>query len=183
MSSIIDKAFDRAYNEAADCYNNNELEKCVEKANELLDDGAAPRFHRMKAWILLAYVLGDWHEANDCFVKADSLWLIVRRWYRVGDDAGVDESLEELRLELDELKNVLTTDEPSDYDPEAAIDAAIAAHDSEVEDATAMEEDNDPDTSEAASRKAEEQEPSIIAILRPKVQNELVSEVVLNEAD
>lgn len=183
MSSIIDRAFSRAYNEAAELYDNDELEKCVEKANELLADGAAPRYHRMKTWILLAYVLGDWNDANDCFVKAESLWQIVRRWHTVGEDAKVDRSLEDIQVALVELKEILEADKPPENSSEADVNAAMTENDSEAEEAKGMEEDDDPDTSEAAREAEEEQEPSIIATLRPKAQNEPVSEVVLNEGD
>lgn len=96
MSAIIGVAFGQAHNGTTAIHDNDEL-RGMNKASEVLDDDdAAPRCHRMKAWILLGNVLGDWDEANDCF-KAQSVWQIVRRWHTVGEDESVDASLEELR--------------------------------------------------------------------------------------
>ncbi|SMR42730.1 unnamed protein product [Zymoseptoria tritici ST99CH_1E4] len=132
MSSIIDRAFTQAYNEVAEHYNNDELEECVRKGKEILDDDAAPRYHRIKTWILLGNVL-EWDEANACFLRAEAMWRLVRRWHRVGHDAQADEAIEELRISLDELKEALDVDRPLNDDPETAVEDAIATHDANVE--------------------------------------------------
>lgn len=125
--SIINRAFALAYNEAAELYDTDQLEACIEKCNEILHDSAAPRYHRMKTWVLLNNVLGDWEEANECLVKAESMWRIVRRWNVVGKDAEVDASLDELRGYLDELKAALDAEKATDYDVEKAGEVSVDA--------------------------------------------------------
>jgi hypothetical protein len=132
MSSIIDKAFTDAYNECAELYDNEELEKCIEKAQALLDEGAAPRYHRMKTWILLGNCLGDWDEAHDSYVEALTMWQIVRRWHRAGEDAKVDATMEELRVSLEELKEALAKDKPA-YDADEEVANRMAEHDATVQ--------------------------------------------------
>jgi tetratricopeptide (TPR) repeat protein len=132
MSSIIDKAFTDAYNECAELYDNDELEKCIEKAQALLDYGAAPRYHRMKTWILLGNCLGDWDEAHDSYVEAETMWRIVRRWHRAGEDAKVDAAMEELRVSLEELKETLAKDKPA-YDDDEEVANRMAEHDAAVQ--------------------------------------------------
>ena len=120
MSRIVDKPFTDTYNECNELYDKGELEKCIEKAQEILEDGATPRYHRMKPWILLEDCLGVWDEAIDCYNKAQSVWQIVRRWSRAGDDAEADAALEELYSELEALKKTLAEDQAA-YDPDEEV--------------------------------------------------------------
>jgi hypothetical protein len=137
MGSIIDRAFNRAYNEAVDCCNNGELRECAKKCNEILDDGASPRYHQMKLRILLGSILGDSYEAWRCFLQAESMWRIVRRWHPIGEDAAADEALEELRVALAELKEELEKEDQMEDAEEAIEDEkASNAH----EDADALRE-------------------------------------------
>lgn len=57
MSSVFDKAFTAVIDECLELYDKDELEKCVEKAQQRVDDAAAPRYHRLRPWILLGSVL------------------------------------------------------------------------------------------------------------------------------
>ncbi|SMY29701.1 unnamed protein product [Zymoseptoria tritici ST99CH_1A5] len=132
MSSAIDRAFAQLYNEASDHYDNDELEECAAKAREIIDDRGTPRYHRMRALILLGNVLGDWEEANDCFVRAQALWRIIRRWQPVGQDAEADAALDELRVCLDQLEGALAEDRPPDDDSDAAVDATADSHEDEL---------------------------------------------------
>lgn len=67
MNHIDNKAFPAAYNKRIELCNNDELEKCIEKAQENLEDGGNPRYHRMQTWILLECCHEDWAEADDCY--------------------------------------------------------------------------------------------------------------------
>lgn len=99
MSRIVDKAFTDAYNESNELYDKDELEKCIKKPQEILADGAAPCYHRMKVWILL----GNCFE--DCGMKLStaitrlslSMWHIMRRWNRAGEDAKIDANIRSRR--------------------------------------------------------------------------------------
>lgn len=57
------------------------------------DDSAAPRHHRTETWILLGNCFEDWDGAIDCYNKAQSMWHIMRRWNRAGEDAEIDASI------------------------------------------------------------------------------------------
>ena len=65
----------------------------------------------MKALILLASIAEDEDEAKSCYLKAESLWQMVRRANKAGDRASVDNFLDEIRKELDDLKRELDPDE------------------------------------------------------------------------
>jgi hypothetical protein len=51
-----------------------------------------------------------WDEAWDCYLKAQAMWHIVRRWHRAGEDAETNSMLEELHGELGVLKEALAID-------------------------------------------------------------------------
>lgn len=129
----IDLAFNERYNEAHQCYGNHELDRCIEKCQELLEDPTNPRFHRMKTLVLLGSTLGEWYEANGCHVKADILLSIVRRWHPEGEDAGVGEAMQECRAEISELKAALKQDYRDEFDAEEEVEAGVVDHDAKVE--------------------------------------------------
>lgn len=97
------RALRKHYNEARHNFRGDDLDKCVEKSPELLEDSAIPHFDRTKTPVLLGGVLGDWHEANKCSLKADTFWSIVRRWHCEGEGAEVDDAMEECHSEIGEL--------------------------------------------------------------------------------
>lgn len=128
MGPIVGSPSTDAVDECLELHDKDELEKCVEKAIQILDDAAAPRCHRMKTWILLRSVLGDWDEVWDCYSNAQSMWHI---WYCAGENAGTDAAMEEMRVELDALKKALMEEKPAHgfveevAEPVAALDAAV----------------------------------------------------------
>lgn len=118
--------------------------------------------------------LGSWEEANGCYIKAQFMWRICRRWNAPGENALVDENLEEIRVELEELEEALGADEnrPKEYDVEKAVAARVRARDEAVEDEKAMTADENPDLlrkldgeARKALRKADEEAKMA---LRPK---------------
>jgi hypothetical protein len=52
-ASVIDRAFNEAFNELSKYYEDYELDTCVEEARELLQNGALPRYHRIRTLVLL----------------------------------------------------------------------------------------------------------------------------------
>jgi hypothetical protein len=51
-NSVPDRAFTEAFNELNKYYEDDELDTCVEKARELLQDRALPRYHRIRTLVL-----------------------------------------------------------------------------------------------------------------------------------
>jgi hypothetical protein len=96
MTSIIDEQFTKALNAAYNLYHDDRLQECQKAASDLLGDDAIPRYHRMKVLILLASILGDWEDANECRVDAWALYNLVRRWHPVGNNLTADEALDEI---------------------------------------------------------------------------------------
>lgn len=111
MTSTIDEQFTNALNAAFNLYHEERLVECQKAASDLLANSAIPRYHRMKVLILLASILGDWEEANECRVDAWALYNIVRRWHPVGNDSTADESLDEILVQLREVDSALEEDE------------------------------------------------------------------------
>ncbi|KAI4907538.1 hypothetical protein J4E90_009567 [Alternaria incomplexa] len=91
----------------------------------------------MKALMLLASTLGDWEDANNCRVEAETLWRAHRRRHPEGENAALDRYTDELRGFLDEVGVELERTKHGDYESE---DDDAAAHEEHVKDATdAME--------------------------------------------
>ncbi|KAK5734454.1 hypothetical protein LTR17_008955 [Elasticomyces elasticus] len=150
MQDTIDAQFTTGYNEVHRLYEENDLEGCIAKAEELLDEPAIPRFHRMKTLILLGNVLGDWNEAEDCRVRAEAIWRVVRRWHPEGADEEVDTAMQELRVSLDDLHEVLREEAPQEYAPELSIQDLVDANDREVAAARAVAQATEDDPEELA---------------------------------
>ncbi|KAI4920568.1 hypothetical protein J4E85_009335 [Alternaria conjuncta] len=136
----IDKSFTKALNEAGELYNNDRLDECIEKTRALLADDAIPRYHRMKALLLLASTLGNWLDASNCHAEAEILWRVVRRWNPEGEDAVLDRHMDELREHIDDVDAALVRTEPDDYYLEDDVDDESTAQDEQVIDATAAME-------------------------------------------
>jgi len=66
-------------------------------------------------------MLPEWVDSNDCRVKAETMWRIVRRWHPLGEDKVVDEAMAEIRRSLDELNDDLKNSEPEAYDMEEEV--------------------------------------------------------------
>ncbi|KAH7083686.1 hypothetical protein FB567DRAFT_550724 [Paraphoma chrysanthemicola] len=124
----------RGFSAAAELYQQDEYEQCIVALRELLADPAIPRYHHIKCLTLLGGTLGDWQEAYACFVKAETIWRITKRWYCDDKDPEVREGLDDLREGLNELKQALSDDEEGlhesmqDVDAEADVLQALAAH-------------------------------------------------------
>jgi hypothetical protein len=132
--SIIDEAFTNGFNEANDLYNEGILDRCIEKSYALLNDPAIPIFHRIKTLILLASTLGDWNDANEHRIEAETLWRAVRRWHPQGRDTIVDEHMTEIRGTLDELDAVLREEELEDIDVDEPMMNSMEASNEGVQD-------------------------------------------------
>jgi len=117
-ASDIDKAFTKALNEAGSFCNKDRLDKCTEMARALLAHKSTSRHHRMKALMLLASTLGDWEDANNCRVEAETLWRAHRRRHPEGENAALDRYTDELRGFLDEVGVELERTKHGDYESE-----------------------------------------------------------------
>jgi hypothetical protein len=132
-NSIIDRQFTRQLRAAFRLYDADLLAECEISTRELLNDGDIPRWHRMKALIMLGSIAEDAAEAADCYRTADSLWWMVRRKTPTLDDGkvdrSVDRSLNEIRSELDGLEEALgiRPDVDMEWTEEDDLTAAIAA--------------------------------------------------------
>jgi len=51
--NVPNRAFTEAINELNKYYVDHELDTCIEKARELLQDSALPRYHRIRTLVLL----------------------------------------------------------------------------------------------------------------------------------
>lgn len=86
-------------------YHNDNLEM-YESEQILLADAAIPRYHRMKALLLLSDIASDLDEAQHYYAEAEALWRIVRGQHALGNSI-VDIELSHCRKCLDELAEVL----------------------------------------------------------------------------
>lgn len=131
--SIIDHRFTEDFNKANDLYHDNKLKDCVALARELLDDLAILRYHRMITLILLSSTLGDWHEANEHRIRAETIWHVARRAHPEGQTPILDGYMQELGIALDELEETLEDEAPAGYDVRSEMSKALRKHDEEVE--------------------------------------------------
>jgi hypothetical protein len=115
MTSIIHEQFTKALNAAFKLYHEDRLIECQEAALDLLEDYAMPRYHRIKVLMLLASILGDWEEADQCRIDAWALYRLVRRWHTVGNDLIADEALDEILVQLREVDSALEEDAPEEW--------------------------------------------------------------------
>jgi hypothetical protein len=169
----IDIHFSEAFNRAAQKYQDNRLEECIEESRALLHCPALPRYFRISSLILLGSTLGDWPEAQKCYVLAESLWRITRRWHPEGEDEVIDESLEELREGLVELREALDADEDAQRF-ETPVSRLAAQHGSKVADEKARNIDGNA-VDEDAVKKA------TTSPTDPATASEVPEEVVLDE--
>jgi hypothetical protein len=115
MTSIIDKQFTKALNAAYKLYHEDRLLECQKAALDLLEDYTMPRYHRMKVLMLLASILGDWEEADQCRIDAWALYRLVRRWHTVGNDLIADKALDQILVHLREVDSALEEDVPEEW--------------------------------------------------------------------
>jgi hypothetical protein len=115
MTSIIDEQFTDALNAAYQLFHEDRLQECQEAALDLLEDYAMPRYHRTKVLILLACILGDWEEADQCRTDAWALYRLVRRWHPVGNSLIADEALDQILVQLREADIALEEDAPEEW--------------------------------------------------------------------
>lgn len=101
------QTFAQALNQLLGFYEAEELQKCADGAQDLLDDPALPRYHRIKTLVLLAHCLDEYADILDCSWEAERLYLVARDAFPSGEDAPSNEALLELRTSLDELKKYL----------------------------------------------------------------------------
>ena len=123
-------------------YEDDELDTCVEKARELLQYDALPRYHCMMTLALLGSVVdygcsspfldqclpfhSDWRENRCSCVKADTLWRFVQRLHPAGENEKNDAAMDELRDYILELRPVLEKEQAKAGDGEDVDDDEAA---------------------------------------------------------
>ncbi len=125
------------FNEAVDdlikLWDEDQLVECVIKTRELLDNPNLPRYHRMRALILLGATLADLDDCQACYEEAESIWRLVKYWNPEGQDKDVDEVLAGLRRSLNSLSYALDAEENhsnearTQLNPFEALDAGVAS--------------------------------------------------------
>jgi hypothetical protein len=135
---ISDRQFTRQLEAAIKLYNADILEECEQVTKKLVNHHAIPLYHRTKAPCILASIVEDDDEAWSYYSEAEALWRMVKRASDNGDIKDVDESLAEIREELDELKRELNSGDDWTEENQADADkedvAAAGAHDDEFMD-------------------------------------------------
>jgi hypothetical protein len=121
----------------------------------------------MKTLIILASTVGNWWEANEYFVDAQTLWRIEKRWHAEGDNISVDGYLEEIKIELDELDKVLADEEPEDSDHETTVDDISIFHDESIADTQGTIDDLGVDDRLDPGRQAHVDSPAMLSIMYP----------------
>lgn len=106
-----------------DLYKAGQVDESIEAAQDLLEDGDLPRYHRIKTLIFLATAIEGWDDIEECRLEAENLWAMARRWSPEGRDFKNDQAFDELRTALDVVK--------TDQQQEAAEDYALEMEDEE----------------------------------------------------
>lgn len=163
---VIDRAFTEAFNELNKYYEDDELDTCVGKARELLQDVALPRYHLIRTLVLLGSAVEsicsspfldkclpthrDWREGRGCCLEADTLWRFVRRLNRAGENDENNAAIDELRDYILELRAVLDQEQAKAGDgedvddDETAVQARLEDYKSQLaEDEAFAEAEND----------------------------------------
>jgi hypothetical protein len=177
--SVPDRAFTEALNELNKYYEDDELDTCVEKARELLQDIDLPRYHRIRTLVLCGSAVEygcsspcldkclplhrDWREGRCCCLEADTLWRLVRHLHPAGENEKNDAALDELRDYILELRAALDEEQSRAGDgpdvdvddDEAAVQARLVDYETELAEEKALveAEKDDPEALLAADAK------------------------------
>jgi hypothetical protein len=148
--STSDNYFIDRLHEAADLYNSDRLDECIEKTRALLAHPRIPRYHRMSTLITLSSTPGDWSEVNAFHERAEALWRVTRCYHPAEEDAELDTFLASLRESLDAAGAALEQEDPDGYDVEDAVNDSVGAHEESVRDETASMKSLDMEESSTA---------------------------------
>ena len=96
----------RAFNDLHALFEDDQLQECVDQAQELLESNL-PRHFRIKVLVLLATAAEDWHDSESCRSEAEMLWSMFRWFNPKGADESIDAALAEHCKSLDSLKAAL----------------------------------------------------------------------------
>ncbi len=95
------------YASAFALYDAGRTEEAEIRARTLLADRSIHKFRRMQMLILLCACVKEWGEAYSLYCDVEELWQGMRRRYREGADADVDEVLANARDSIDHIHFVL----------------------------------------------------------------------------
>ncbi|OBT96284.1 hypothetical protein VE01_05795 [Pseudogymnoascus verrucosus] len=140
--------FDREYNKALALYNDGDKEEeCIAAAQDLLQKPDLPRYHRIMTLILLSAASTNWNDAEDSRLEAERLWDQTHRHYSRVDDPDASQTLTELRVDLDVVKELQIEELEKlermfgEYDGEYDVDDEEEGDEEEYEKEQEREED------------------------------------------
>jgi hypothetical protein len=152
--SVIDHAFNEAFNELGKYYDDDELDTCVEKARELLQNSALSRYHRIRTLVLL----GSTAEYGYSSPFLDKCLPFHRDWrvrllYPADENEKSDAAMDKLRDYILELRAILDQEQAdagrgedvdTDADDETAVKARLENYEAQsAEDKALAEAEND----------------------------------------
>jgi hypothetical protein len=108
MASTTDRQFTVMFNKLLQMYNDdNEDEQCAFQAKLMIQDENCPRYHRLRALVLISHATDDYGEALKYYDKAEQFLRLWMRGNAEGENEIANTALEEVRAMLDELKEGL----------------------------------------------------------------------------
>jgi len=135
--NIIDARFMGAFHHAKALYG-NDRDKNIAKAREFLDGPGLSRYSRMKVYVLLSALLKGGEDANASRVEAEALWMSIRRRHPGSRNKEVDFFLDEMRICLDDLAEMLREEKPHRFGVDDAVNVVGPTHGEQVADVQAM---------------------------------------------
>ncbi|OQN96824.1 hypothetical protein B0A48_17384 [Cryoendolithus antarcticus] len=116
QQDTISLSFTRAYNDLYALYEADQLDECLEGAENLLREPALPRYHTIKVQLLIASMLPDVDEAWSMHAQAEMLWQVVRMGNPQGQDAEIDATMADLWETVEAIKRELLIELGEKYD-------------------------------------------------------------------
>lgn len=108
----------RKYDHICQLFDDDKLEECIDKAQDVVEDGDLPRNLRIKTLIVIASLAAEWRDIEEFRGEAKKLWSLTRPFHREGYNAVTDDALAELRICLDHLQKGLIERRASDFGDE-----------------------------------------------------------------
>ncbi|KAK6437045.1 hypothetical protein LTR95_006757 [Oleoguttula sp. CCFEE 5521] len=115
--SAAEIAWDDKYNTLLDLFESDKLDECLEGTEKLLQENHLPRYHYIKALLLLASLIPDVEEAWAKQSEAKLLWHLLRQSNPAGEDLKTDEAMQELWEEIEEGTRELEEELGKKYGP------------------------------------------------------------------
>lgn len=113
-SEAINKRFTQTYNDIATAFNDSAeddhitLNQCIARTRALLREPAIPRYYRIKCYLQLANIAGNYEKANEYLRRATSLVRVSRSHEVKGQTtAEIDATLDRLEASVEKMRKIL----------------------------------------------------------------------------